>query len=148
VRLDIPADCPNPTLTVCAESLYFVPDDAQTETIINEFRDGNYTKLPSIPNAIHQFILSANSSRDLIISASVPNLDAKTKSSFPYQGRSYYVTGDHYFDLEELQAKMGFGSDPSTPNLANVTEPFTLLENGDLTVIIGQHLYLLHRKSR
>ena len=147
-NIDGPPNCPNPMVTVCNDSLYFVPDDAQTDTLITEYRDGKFMKLPTIPGAVRMAIRSANSKPEFVIAATVPNLDATSKKMFAYWDPTFYVTGGKFYETEKIIRQLGLGpitnfSFQGSVNTGN--ESFTLLENGEVLVEHGQHVYLLHR---
>ena len=140
-----PSNCPNPMVTVCNDSLFFVPDDSQTDTLITEYRDGKFMRLPTIPNAVRMAIRSANSARELVIAASIPNEDVTSKKMFLYWENTYYVTGGKIYETEKILRQLGLRPISTVSFQGSGNESFALLENGEVVVGSGQHMYLLHR---
>ena len=146
-KLDFPPEFANPQLFPIKNVTYIVPDDSLADTVITEYRNGKYAKLPSIPNAAKMTVLSANSSRDFILIASVQILAKIKNKPTRYTPVYFYVSNGKYYSFDEistLNAHPALRSNSFLANRANQISvgqyTYLVLQNGDVVDSVPQGL--------
>ena len=129
--IDLPQGCREPWLVATKEALYLPTSSIFGVNNSWEFRNGQFTRLPSIPHTGRQDMDGANSNHEFILSIDKTPHEPKKCSFEPY-----YVSGGKYYSMQNMAKKLHYESlGPARPG-CNIR---IISEDGDMALRAKTH---------
>ena len=138
----LPKECSDPWIFASSNSCYLSTSSLRGTQFLWEYKDGQFAKLPVIPNTARQVLVSANSKKDFLL-----EIDPASRTAASIRFQPFYVSQGKYFPVSDIVSNLGL-------RLVRVAGQFGPLarfmdENGDFVITAQQngeeHLYLLKR---